>query len=540
MSLATTTATVRRDLVVLFVVALVLRIVAALLVPWPPYTDPAYYSLIAQQLASGQGFTSPVLWSFLEVGSRIPDPAVLPVASNGHWMPLTSIVAAGPMALFGPTYQAGQVPMVLLSALLVPFTDFVAVELGATRLEAWLAAVLAIFAGPLLIMYPTIDNFAVFGVLGATALWSSTRAVRSERPGPWLVLAGAATGVATLARVDGLLLAVAPLTAWLVRRQWTAPRGWLWGLGSAAAFMVVMAPWLLRNLGEYGSLFPSAGGHTLWIRTYNEQFSIGHQVSLSTYLQAGPAEIIGSKLGAWVELVGRTGVLLGGVFLIFFVAGLWMSRRRPELVPFVAYFLVMFFVMGAMFTFHAPKGAFYHSAGAWLPWAFALSALAVRPACLAAGRAWPFLRRPPTIRFLMAAGAAGAIVLSLVGSATLYGQWDRSRQIDQQAAGFLLAEAHRTDVVMSSDPASIYPLTGNPGVAAPFDPFAVTERVVDAYGVDWVMVTRPGPGTTDPLGLWDGADGTDITGAHPSFLPAAPAFEEGDLRIFRVVPPGSR
>ena len=66
-----------------------------LIVPWPPFTDPAYYSLIAQRLAEGHGFTTPVLWSFIEVGSVIPDPAVLPVPSNAHWMPLTSIVVGG-------------------------------------------------------------------------------------------------------------------------------------------------------------------------------------------------------------------------------------------------------------------------------------------------------------------------------------------------------------------------------------------------------------------------------------------------------------
>ena len=89
-------------MIVLGIVALVARAAAAAVVDWPAFTDPAYYSLIAQRLADGHGFTTPVLYSFLEVGSRIPDPAVLPVPSNGHWMPLTSIVAAASMAVFGP------------------------------------------------------------------------------------------------------------------------------------------------------------------------------------------------------------------------------------------------------------------------------------------------------------------------------------------------------------------------------------------------------------------------------------------------------
>ena len=90
-----------RDLIVLGTAALVARIVAVLIVPWPPFTDPAYYSLIAERLAEGHGFTTPVLWSFIEVGSVLPDPGVLPVPSNAHWMPLTSVVAAASMALFG-------------------------------------------------------------------------------------------------------------------------------------------------------------------------------------------------------------------------------------------------------------------------------------------------------------------------------------------------------------------------------------------------------------------------------------------------------
>ena len=61
------------------------------------------------------------------------------------------------------------------------------------------------------------------------------------------------------------------------------------------------------------------------------------------------------------------------------------------------------------------------------------------------------------------------------------------------------------------------------------------QHTVDAYGVDWVVVLRPGPGETDPLNLWDGASGTDSQGEHPSFLPDEPAFEGDDVRIFRVI-----
>ena len=230
---------------------------------------------------------------------------------------------------------------------------------------------------------------------------------------------------------------------WLVamakrRNRWGQP-----GVGACLGGCLPAGPGSVADPERtvFGSPLPSAGGHTLWIRSYNEQFSIGHEVSLATYLDWGLPNIVLSKLNSWGELVGRTGVLLGGIFLIFFLAGLWIFRRRSELAPFYVYFAVMFFVMGALFTFHAPKGAFYHSAPAWLPWALGISAAAVGPALTAAGRVWPFLRRPATHRFVAVAGLGGAAVLSLIGSAILFQQWDRSRVRDEQVAAFLRTNA---------------------------------------------------------------------------------------------------
>jgi 4-amino-4-deoxy-L-arabinose transferase-like glycosyltransferase len=529
----------RRDLAILFGLAIVTRLVAALLVDYPPYADPAYYQLVAEQLARGHGFSAPVLWSFLEVGGRLPINPTLPVPSNGHWMPLTSIVAAGSIALFGDllgSLRAGELPMIVIGAALVPFTYLIAIDLRGSRFNAWIAALLVLAAGPLLVMAPLVDAFVVFGATGAFAIWCSMRAVRSPCPGPWLVAAGIGVGLATLARVDGLLLAAAPAVAWGISRSW---RSWSarvgWGFASFAAAVLVLAPWLARDLSVFGSAFPSAGGHTLWITSYNQQFSIAHDPSLSDYLAWGPTNILGSKLESWGALLGRTAVLLGGLFILPFAYALWHERRRRELQPFLAYFVVMFVVMGAIFTFHAPMGAYYHSSLAWLPFAAALAAITVAPAASSAGRAWPFLRRTGTHRFLSIAGLAGAVFLSLIGSAVLIGQWSDAHARLSLAGGFLTDRGASAAVVMAYDPAALHALTGNPGVAPPFDLYPVIARVVDAYHVEWVVVTlRPGE-TRDPLGLWDGAAATDAAGNHPDFLPSTPDFAAPGARVYRIV-----
>lgn len=530
-----------RDLLIVTVLALLARIAVALPFDYAPYTDPAYYTLVARELAEGRGFSTPVIWSFLEVGSRIPDVPVLPVASNGHWMPLASIIAAGPMTVFEPTWRAGQLPMILLSALLVPFTYFVAYRFWGSRFISGIAAVLAIFAGPLLIYYPTVDNFGAFGVLGGLSLYAACHALTTRRPGVWIVASGALAGAATMARVDGLLLTVAPATAWLISRGWTpwassSHRGsWAAGFLSAFAFVAVLSPWLLRNLATYGSPFPSAGGHTLWITSYNEQFSIGHEVSLTTYLDWGVINIVGSKLLSWAELIGRTGVLLGGIFMVFFVGGLWLNRRRADLAPFMAYFVFMFLAMGGLFTFHAPAGAYYHTAPAWLPFAIPLAIASIPAVASWAGQAWPFLRRPQTHRFLAVAGAGGAVVLSLVGSGVIGAQWARTHRLDTAAAEFFVERGLTDDVVMAGNPASLALLSGNPGISPTYDPYPVLEQLVDAYGVEWVVVHLLEGEETDALSLWRGAGAADAEGNRADWLEPDAALDlpEG-LRIYRV------
>jgi hypothetical protein len=190
--------------------------------------------------------------------------------------------------------------------------------------------------------------------------------------------------------------------------------------------------------------------------------------------------------------------------------------------------------MIVLFTEHAPKGAFLHTAAAWLPIALPLGVAGMGPLATWAGRFWPFLRRPATHRFLEVVGVGGAIVLALAGAISLLGPWQVRIDRHEAAAAFLREAADPTDVLLAADPSSLYLLTELRGVAPPFDPFEVVADVVDAYGVDWVVVVLEADADRDPLGLWDGAAAVDAAGDAPGFLPAAPAFEADGVRIYEV------
>ena len=427
-----------------------------------------------------------------------------------------------------------------------------AVDLYQSRRVGLVSATLAIFAGPLLIMYPTIDNFAVFGAAGAVAIWAAIRATRPGRSATWLLISGASVGLATLARVDGLLLGMAPLTAWLVDRgwgPWNGGGGRRLGVGTLLLAgilgVAVMAPWLGRNLATFGSAFPSAGGHTLWITSYNEQFSLSADPTPASYLAWGWANIIGSKLATWWELFWRTVVLLGGdlrrVPVRRLLAGAAARRHRALRDLLAAHVLRdggdLHLPCAARRLLPLGRGLAALRASRW-PWP--------QPARRSpgVGRWWAFLRRPQTHRFVEVAAVVGAVVLSLVGSLTLYDLWSYSHDREQEAAAYLEDAGLTDDAVLYGDPSSLWHLTGNPGVPAPFDPYPVIEEVVRAYDARWVVVTLREGASADPLGLWYGCaarDSTDNsawtggTDSTASWMSCEPAFEADGVRIYAVV-----
>ena len=452
---------------------------------------------------------------------------LLPVPSNGHWMPLTSIVAAASMAVLGPTYGTGTIPLIILSALIVPLTYLVSWELWGSRWVAIVAAVLAIFAGPLLIMYPSADNFAVFGATGAASLYCSMRAVKAAAARTLLVAAGAFAGLATLARVDGVLLTVAVATAWFVRRGWSPWRNvasggasLAWGLASAAAFLLVLAPWLVRQLHRL-RLAAALGRRPYALDQVLQRAVLHRPRGESRHL---PRLGVAEHRPVQAHLVGRARRPHGRA----------AGRHLPHLLPRRALDLPTTLGAGSLLRVlrgHVLRdGRALHlpcAKGRLLPLGTGMAAVgrgdlcgrgraSSRPPSAGSGRSSEGL---PTQRFVAVAGLGGAAVLSLIGSTILFQQWDRSRVRDEQLAAFLRANAEPEDVFMASDPASIYPLTGNQGVAAPFDPFRVIEQVVDAYDVRWVVVLSAGGGEPDPLNMWDGASGTDSEGAA-SVVPA--------------------
>lgn len=151
--------------------------------------------------------------------------------------------------------------------------------IGLVGLEAMGGAV-ALAAMVLAAVYPVFvelsgtlvaENLLVVFELAAT--WTALRAVRSERPLPWIAATGLLTGLATLTHQNALLL----LIPFGVAAAWAHGRRVLSRTGSlgrivllVAVTAITIAPWTIRNALELHAFLPVSDetGLTL-VGTYN-------------------------------------------------------------------------------------------------------------------------------------------------------------------------------------------------------------------------------------------------------------------------------
>ncbi|NIV31230.1 MAG: hypothetical protein GWN58_17570, partial [Anaerolineae bacterium] len=361
---------------VLFSVTLMVRLLTALPLQQPGYTDAYYYAVGAEQLHTGQGFQEPFIWNYLDPPESVPHPGYR------YWMPLTAIVGWFGLALPGDSFGQLQVPFVLISAMLPLVAYAIAWDLTHKQRHAVLAGLLAVFPGFYAHVFVLPDNFAPFALAGSVCLWAAGRGLRERKP-LWLGLAGVAAGLGHLSRADGLLLLGTALAAAIAlalpqlrstgsgqrepRHAWLSATTLVLG-----GYLLVMGPWFLRNWQVFGTPLPGAGASTMFLTTYDDMFAYGRPLTLQSYLDWDWGEILASKaraLGLNLQRLWLENLL---IFLLPFSAlGLWGLRRERLLWPFFLYLPFLFVAMTFVFTFPGARGGLFHSAGALLPFFFA-------------------------------------------------------------------------------------------------------------------------------------------------------------------------
>ena len=502
-----------RKLLLICLGALIFRLVLLQFVDYPGVADPTHYYNMGVRLVEGLGFTIDYIWQY----SLPPQSIVHP---EEHWMPLTAVLAAAPMALFGEGARIALLPFLLIGSLLPMLSYWAARQLDLSENAAlFSAAALAVL--PEFALYSvrtdTVIPCALFECLSILLL------IRGLRRGGVLVFiaSGIAAGLAYLTRNDGILLlpmlVVTLIVYAIARSRWHGDAFHArFAVLMPIAALIVVTPWLIRNLNAYGLLGSPETSSMFFFTDHSDHYAFGRHFTLQTMLAAQtPAQIIGKRA---FELAAAVKVMIESfdVFLpIAVIGGLlllianWRDekdrRRLLAVAPVLILLLGLLVAYPILIPYKAQAGSFKKGFMSIVPLLLPLGAYALERAI-----------SDQRIRL-----GAMALVILLAGANAI----DAVR-LDAQAADSYLASIDKMAaqakalpdtngdgkiILMTQDP-YIVRYVGLQSIMFPSENRDLVIQIAQRYGVDYLLMPSDRP-ALDPLLTGDVVD--------PRFVPVA-------------------
>ncbi len=364
----------RREFLILlslFAASFVVRLVFAAQLVFPPLDDPAFYIQTARHMAAGRGLVSDVLWNYITQFASVTHP------SHEYWMPLATWLMVPFLRWESTATWAAQLPGVICGALLVPITYVLArlvCPAGRDRVWAVLAAVLVTFGALPVYQAASADSSAPFAVCASVALIAGGLA--SVRRAPrWAIAAGVMSGLAYLARSDGLLIPVC-IALWLVVSIHPLRAAVPVLLALLAPIAVIVLAWWLRNLTVFGAVQPVSPGPLIFLQDYGQLFNWQNPPTLGGLMARGLPFVLDLRQQALQHNL-EVWLIMSFPYGILGVPALLVARSGFMRLGLI-YAATLFLVTALAFAVPTLMGLFYHSAAATLPWLAVGSVLAVR------------------------------------------------------------------------------------------------------------------------------------------------------------------
>ncbi len=155
-------------------------------------------------------------------------------------------------------------------------------------------------------------------------------------------------------------------------------------------YLLIMGPWLARNMVVFGSLLAPGGAKALWFVDYDDLYIFpASLLTPARWWASGLAQIFRARLWALGQNLQTTLAVQAEIILAPLVLwGLWRCRAERIVRLGVLVWGLILAVMTIPFPFAGARGGFFHSASAVQPLFFALV-----PLGLEAFIAWAHQRR---------------------------------------------------------------------------------------------------------------------------------------------------
>jgi hypothetical protein len=502
--------------------ALIFRIILmAAFVRFPGIADPNHYYNMGVRLVEGQGFTTNYIWNY----NNPPETIIHP---EDHWMPLTAVLAAAPMSIFGVSVNAALIPFLLIGSVLPVLAFWGARQMRLAESSALFAAGAAALIPELVLNSVRTDTTIPTALFVCLCLLMLTEGLRRGGAG-WFLGAGTMAGFAYLTRNDALLLIPLVLAllvvTWIARRRDSAisfhPR---WAILFPVAMLVVMSPWLIRNWQTFGAFGSPETDDMFFFADHLDHYAYGRHFTLETMLAAQtPLQIIGKRL---FEMAAGIKVMIegfGGFLAVAFIGGigLLIVRRRDKerwlaAAPALILLIGVFIAYTVFIPYKAQAGSFKKAFLMLLPLLLPITAYALETAIAD--------RR---IRY-----GAMTIALALLSLAAFDLVRLDAQQANTYAASIRLVAEAANDlpdsngdgeiVLMTQDP-YVVSYYGIPSLMFPHEDRETVYEIARRYGVDYLLM----PSDRAPL------DGL-LRGENDPRLVYAGSVDGTQYQFFRV------
>jgi hypothetical protein len=534
------------SIALVFGVSLAARLVAASIVVFPKPEDTAYYVAVAANMLNGRGLVSDVLWSY-----QTP-PLEIPRAAFEVWLPLPTLLAAVPMAVFGSTFQAAQVSSILVGSIVPVLAWRLAADVAEERgLAPGRARTLALGAGltaavylPLLLHSALPDSTMPFAALALGACLVMTRIARDpaglRRLDARLVGLGALLGLAAWTRNEAAWLALVwVVIVWSMRGPSLRTKAIMVALPGIVAF-ALFVPWAVRDWVVFGNPLPGqALANALSIRG-SDVFAWSEEPTLARYLAVGPARLLEMRVEGIAHNLLNVLVVPGAPLSIVGLVALPWFARSAVLRPVVLFAGLTFLVTSLLFPVATTWGTFLHAAGPAhvLLIVSALVGLDALLARVGAARGWT---RP--VAWLGATLTVVGAVLFSVALMPTFGRGSRDTANRYVAlAGEMAAAGLPLDSlgpVITDYPIWLSETSGVPGLALPDEPPTAVLNLAAAFPGARTLVIHGGQHKLWPDIVDAGGPGTECFDEIALGTPADPelAAALAGTRVFRLVCP---
>jgi hypothetical protein len=479
----------------LFFLGLLIPLTVAYFQPSPGYMDADYYFAGGVRLADGYGFSERILWNYLDNPEGIPHP------SHAYWMPLASLIASLGMVLTEvKDFSSARLGFFLVSAAIPPLTAYLSLSITKKVGYAITSGLLAVFSGYYLPYYSTTDTFGIYMLLGIFFFLLLGYAMTHVDSRSRMFVSGGlglTAGLVHFSRTDGILwLALALLSVLLIGES-NNKRRMLNFFFVILGYLIVMAPWFLRNYSVFGTPLAPGGSHALWLTSYDQTYSYPvSKLTFDSWLDSGWRAILTSRLDAAKWNLQTTWAVQGAIFLLpFIIVGLWSFRHDLRIKIGVVAWALTFVLMTLIFPFAGSRGGFFHSGAALQPlwWVLVPVGLERSVAWIESKRYW---RKGEAFRVFLIGTVFICMLMSLfifyrrVFSAPGWGiETARYRRVESFIAEI---STSKDDAVLVGNPPGYFNISNRAAIAIPNEKLVTVIEASKRYGAKYLILEDNG------------------------------------------------